>query len=525
MPLITSVGLSNERKGFPVALSYCPGETTESYSYFFEVLNTAIFTDSIPPPRVVLTDAAAGMLSAAKSGVFNSNTTHQLCNWHVANAMIARIRKGGYKSTEMDGETIENREIPGIKDLIWRYIMSMDSTLANNRCCLLDVLRPKEQEYLKEYWQSKEQQFVACFTAKYANLGAHSTQQNEVLHSTLTKVTHGQMSLEQSARALCQQIKDIYERLYVVESTSMTKQPTGLQTAHFKELRGKISLFAIRRIEIEYLALSQLQDLEIFSLYNLSDHYTSCECENRLRYSLPCRHILIPFAREKMNSIPITLIHPRWELKPRHSDRWLIAPTDWTPFYTTTPKTLLLSPKKADAYTDLSKILQVCDTLPLEERNRYTRQIADSLKNLQHIGERHTKLASIPIGQPDIIPKRTFKRKRPTENSRGLTANEIGEKEQQQQQSRERIEARDRLIDKQHSEETIVVAIPTSCTHDNASTSLSARPLSRSPTPTPSTELPPSTAPPRISRTGRTIKKTERKEKAQAAGWLPDSQR
>jgi hypothetical protein len=224
-----------------------------------------------------------------------------------------------------------------------------------------------------------------------------------------------------------------------------------------------------------------------------------------------------------MESIPITLIHPRWKLKPHYEDKWLIAPMDWTPFYSTTPRTLLLSPKKADAYTDLGKILQVCDTLPLEERNRYTRQIADSLKNLQHIGEGHTKLASIPIGQPDTIPKRTFKRKRPTENSRGLTANEIGEKEQQQRQSRERIEARDRLIDEQRSEETIVVAIPTSCTNDNKST-LSARLLSRSPTPTPSTELPPSTAPPRISRTGRTIKKTEKKEKAQAAGLLPDSQ-
>ena len=58
------------------------------------------------------------MFLAAKSGILNSNITHQLCNWYVANAMIARIRKGGYKSIKINREIIKDYKIPRIKDLV-----------------------------------------------------------------------------------------------------------------------------------------------------------------------------------------------------------------------------------------------------------------------------------------------------------------------------------------------------------------------------------------------------------------------
>ena len=51
MPLITSVGLTNEQKAFPVAISFCPGETAESYSRFFGVLRVEVFTDGAVVPR------------------------------------------------------------------------------------------------------------------------------------------------------------------------------------------------------------------------------------------------------------------------------------------------------------------------------------------------------------------------------------------------------------------------------------------------------------------------------------------
>ena len=80
MPLITSIGLMNKNDQFAVAFSYYPGETALSYINFFSVLNSEIFIDGIPPPKVVLTDDSASMRSAVANSALPSSTTYQLCN-------------------------------------------------------------------------------------------------------------------------------------------------------------------------------------------------------------------------------------------------------------------------------------------------------------------------------------------------------------------------------------------------------------------------------------------------------------
>ena len=56
MPLIISIGLTNKNKQFAIAFSYYLGETIVSYSNFFSILNSKIFTNSIPSLKVTLTN-------------------------------------------------------------------------------------------------------------------------------------------------------------------------------------------------------------------------------------------------------------------------------------------------------------------------------------------------------------------------------------------------------------------------------------------------------------------------------------
>ena len=447
IPLITSVGLTNENEQFAVAFSYCSGETAVSYSNFFSVLNSEIFTDGIPPPKVALTDDSAGMRSAVANGALPTGTIHQLCNWHARSAMVTRIWKGGYKEIEMKGRQVDNGYIAGIIDFIWDYVKSETArALQYNRQRLLDSLLAPEKAYLQEYYIPKEKQFVALYQAMNPNLSASSTQQNKVLHSTFTELLHGQMPLEKSVEALCSRTRSNYEKLLRKETQSITQQPTGLHLEHFQQLRGKVSLFALRRIEIEYLKLSTAEVTIVdFANYDLEMNYESCQCVNRLRYSLPCYHVLIPFARDALPSIPLQLIHPRWRLKPRYSDEWFIAPSDWRPSYFSRP--LLLSPKKAEAHSDFSKVIEIYEALPQKEKNRYSRQIKSTLQNLHTIGQSHSHMANLPLGQPDAVPKTTFKRKRQSEQSRALTAGESGIEERRQQAREERRQARDAAID------------------------------------------------------------------------------
>ena len=51
--LLIGVGITNSSISFPVALSYCPGETAESYDFFFCSLRKEIFADSIKPAVIM----------------------------------------------------------------------------------------------------------------------------------------------------------------------------------------------------------------------------------------------------------------------------------------------------------------------------------------------------------------------------------------------------------------------------------------------------------------------------------------
>ena len=76
MPLITSIGLTNKNKQFAIAFSYYSGETAVSYSNFFSVLNSEIFTDGIPSPKVALTNNSASMRSAVANGALPTSTIY-----------------------------------------------------------------------------------------------------------------------------------------------------------------------------------------------------------------------------------------------------------------------------------------------------------------------------------------------------------------------------------------------------------------------------------------------------------------
>ena len=71
LPLLTSVGITNTGKPFPVALSYCLRESTASYTFFFESLRSEVFVDDVADPGVVMGDLATGLISSISS--YDSN--------------------------------------------------------------------------------------------------------------------------------------------------------------------------------------------------------------------------------------------------------------------------------------------------------------------------------------------------------------------------------------------------------------------------------------------------------------------
>ena len=85
------------------------------------------------------------------------------------------------------------------------------------------------------------------------------------------------MPLEKSVEALCSCTRSNYEKLLRKKTQSITQQLTGLHLEYFQQLRGKVSLFALRQIEIEYLKLSTVEVTIVdFANYDLEINYESC---------------------------------------------------------------------------------------------------------------------------------------------------------------------------------------------------------------------------------------------------------
>ena len=69
---------------FPLAFSYCLGESAESYAFLFKTLNEEVFYNGVEPLGVVMGDQVAGLISAINKHKSMPKLTLQFCNWYAA---------------------------------------------------------------------------------------------------------------------------------------------------------------------------------------------------------------------------------------------------------------------------------------------------------------------------------------------------------------------------------------------------------------------------------------------------------
>ena len=68
--------------------------------------------------------------------------------------------------------------------------------------------------------------------------------------------------------------------------------------------------------------------------------------------------------------------------------------------------TLVISPRRKDVYRVMADVFEQRENLNTEERSRFDDQIMTTGERLNQAAKQHQHLASLPIGQPDPIPKR-----------------------------------------------------------------------------------------------------------------------
>jgi transposase-like protein len=85
----------NTNKTFVTALLFARSESKISFDYIFWSLKQRIFYESIPLPRVVISDQALGMTASLPTAL--PGTILQYCDWHAVENVMKRLSNNGYK--------------------------------------------------------------------------------------------------------------------------------------------------------------------------------------------------------------------------------------------------------------------------------------------------------------------------------------------------------------------------------------------------------------------------------------------
>lgn len=207
----------------------------------------------------------------------------------------------------------------------------------------------------------------------------------------------------------------------------MRRYPRIAEDPLFINLRFRVTEFALTKVALEYSEM-----VRAINNPTTDEDLGHCECSILRAFSLPCRHYLVRAWRTN-EPLPRSLFHPRW---------WIRGPSitisEWKPKWEA-PEAVISIARFAPTFTaqNQEQIASIRAALRPEELYRFDRQREALEARLESeviaIGQQHLALQQLPVGRPDLIPKRTWKKKRPDANARGVTANEIGAQRARQQ--------------------------------------------------------------------------------------------
>ena len=128
------------------------------------------------------------------------------------------------------------------------------------------------------------------------------------------------------------------------------------------------------------------------------------KCSLLLQFGLPCKHYLYNYYLTGQ-AIPRSLCHPRW---------WLnggpIQIASWAP-YTEYAPTSSLRPQSLFTIAE-RQLIEIREELDSENQHRFDRQRARKHElvdqQMVELGARRLQLQSVPINQPDPVPRRSW---------------------------------------------------------------------------------------------------------------------
>ena len=186
-----------------------------------------IFTEQgVEEPGIIIADQAAGLMASMPTSM--PDTPLKFCDWHCAEKIRKCLAKNGYTKDERDK----------IMDAVWQT--DEEYLLDVQRAALCQNLKKDEVSHIDIYWRPKEPQVIRCHTRHLPNLVAISRNGSSPFIQSL-QVLHGQLTLEQAARRIGEQVQRLLRDLSTDEDRSRIQRSSVVGEVAFCLVIGRMT--------------------------------------------------------------------------------------------------------------------------------------------------------------------------------------------------------------------------------------------------------------------------------------------
>ena len=197
--------------------------------------------------------------------------------------------------------------------MIWDQVKAPSIEELNEcRSKLLRALDSKDVEYIKSYYQLKENQFCQAYTQTYLNLGVHSTQRAKSNHFVLKAKLHKNLLVLKAIMIILDQTKLLGRQYDDDINQQQRTTPQLLNLAAFSAVKSKLTHYVLKLSSREWSVTKKMaNDIEEGKEEEFEfDLYVGCTfgCELPARFGLPCRHQMYSSIVEE-HPLPLSLFH------------------------------------------------------------------------------------------------------------------------------------------------------------------------------------------------------------------------
>lgn len=193
-------------------------------------------------------------------------------------------------------------------------------------------------------------------------------------------------------------------------------------------LIGSVSKLALKLVKDEWVKMSE------FAIEINDDLPNSCECELLQRYGLPCKHHLL-LGYQTGQPLPRLLLHARCPP---------ITVSNWQPSYGE-QRRVVVSPnaKENDIAGATLQLIEARGDLGPEAQSRLDSAFIQTANTMLKTAQRNDTLDRLPIGTPDAIPKKTWRKNKQhgRADAAGLTSAVIAQNDLVAKEKAEKAEA------------------------------------------------------------------------------------